>query len=356
MFGIVTFHNGINFGAFLQVYATQSVLSELGVDSIIINYKNWLHWKAEYLCVLRTKRPILLMNNIRKISKFKNDQRELKQTKFSFKSDAFKHLPLEGVLFGADEIWNCSNPLFLFDNFYFGESFQHVKRISYAASCGALSDEMGIDPAARQLLKGFDAISVRDENTRRLVESVTGISPEVVLDPTLIFDFDGLERVPDLEDFILVYTFGLPVSVQQAIRTFAKQVGKKLVSVGYLNTFCDLNIIPLGPFDFLGYVKKADFIVTSMFHGVMFSLKYRKQFALLVDPYRTNKLETTLNLFDLHSRIMSSTNSIADINAKVIDYHVIDLKMKAARKASLSFMVRSIGCEIRQGKTASYTA
>ncbi len=345
MYGIVTFHDGINFGAFLQVYAMQGVLRRLGVESVIINYKNWEHWQAEYRCHLRTKRPSLLVNNIRKILKFKMDQRQLQQTSFSFKSDVFKELPLDGVFFGADEIWNCSNPLFTLDKFYFGETFGHLKRISYAASCGALSDKIGLEPVAAQLLKGFHAISVRDDNTRRLVESATGASPEVVLDPTLIYDFGGLERLPDLENFILVYTFGLPVELQQAIRTFAAKQGKKLVSVGYLNTFCDVNIISIGPFDFLGYIKKADFVITSMFHGVMFSLKYSKQFALLVDSYRTNKLETTLNIFSLHDRIICNTRSIDDIEADPLNYEVIDLRMKEAQKTSIDFIKRSINLE-----------
>lgn len=345
MYGIVTFHDGINFGAFLQVYAMQGVLKRMGVESVIINYKNRSHWMAEYSCHLRTKRPSLLINNILKILKFKKDQRQLQQTKFSFTSDIFEELALDGVFFGADEIWNCSNPLFSLDKFYFGESFQHLKRISYAASCGALSDKMGIDPAAAQLLKGFDSISVRDDNSRRLVEKATGISPEVVLDPTLIYDFDGSEQLPELENFILVYSFGLPFAVQEAIRAFAAKQGKKLVSIGYLNTFCDVNIISIGPFDFLGYIKKADFVVTSMFHGVMFSLKYGKQFALLVDPYRTNKLETTLKYFNLHSRIVSNNRSIPDIEAEPLNYQLIDQRMKMAQNASTDFIKRAIKSE-----------
>lgn len=345
MYGIVTFHDGINFGAYLQVYAMQGALKTLGVPSVVINYKNWSHWKAEYWCFLRTRRPSVLINNVRKILKFKVDQRLINQTGFSFSSDEFKDIPLDGVFFGADEIWNCSNPLFSLDTFYFGEAFQHVKRVSYAASCGALSAEVGITPEAAHLLKGFHAISVRDENTRRLVASVTGASPEVVLDPTLIYDFEGLERIPAIDNFILVYTFGLSVDVQNAIRTFAARQGKKLVSVGYLNGFCDVNVISVGPFDFLGYIKKADFVITSMFHGVMFSVKYRKQFALLIDPYRTNKLETTLNLFDLHDRVVADSRSIDDISAESIDYQAIDEQMARARKSSVNFIKRSIGLD-----------
>jgi len=345
MYGIVTFHDGINFGAYLQVYAMQGALNRLGVDSVVINYKNKSHWKAEYWCFLRTKKPRVLINNVRKIFKFKRDQRLINQTAFSFDSGAFKDIPLDGVFFGADEIWNCANPLFSLDAFYFGESFQHVRRISYAASCGALSDKPGIDLKAATLLEGFHALSVRDENTRRLVESATGKSPEIVLDPTLIYDFTGCERLPDMENFILVYTFGLPLAVQNAIRAFATKRGKKLVSVGYLNTFCDINIIAVGPFDFLGYVKKADFVITSMFHGVMFSIKYNKQFALLVDSYRTNKLETTLKIFELHDRIVGDFRSIDDIEADPIDYQVLDARMEQAQQSSLGFIKRAVGIE-----------
>ena len=40
-----------------------------------------------------------------------------------------------------------------------------------------------------------------------------------------------------------------------------------------------------------------------MFHGVMFSLKFSKQFYLSIDPIRKNKLENIIKILDLKKRI-----------------------------------------------------
>ena len=39
MIGILTYHDGFNYGAYLQVYALQNTLKDHGVENVIINYK-----------------------------------------------------------------------------------------------------------------------------------------------------------------------------------------------------------------------------------------------------------------------------------------------------------------------------
>ena len=63
MHGIVTFHDGINYGAYLQVYALQNYLKQLGIDSEIINYKNKKHEFNEYKCFLYTKNLKKFLNS-----------------------------------------------------------------------------------------------------------------------------------------------------------------------------------------------------------------------------------------------------------------------------------------------------
>ena len=41
-----------------------------------------------------------------------------------------------------------------------------------------------------------------------------------------------------------------------------------------------------------------------MFHGVMFSLKFSKQFYLSIDPIRKNKLENIINILDLKKNFL----------------------------------------------------
>ena len=45
-------------------------------------------------------------------------------------------------------------------------------------------------------------------------------------------------------------------------------------------------------------------IFTSMFHGVMFSVKFKKQFWIYHDPYRENKLEYFLKYLKLENRYL----------------------------------------------------
>jgi hypothetical protein len=43
---------------------------------------------------------------------------------------------------------------------------------------------------------------------------------------------------------------------EDAVRAFAEQQGKKLISIGYRNDFFDKNIIGIGPFEFLGIMRQ----------------------------------------------------------------------------------------------------
>ena len=51
----------------------------------------------------------------------------------------------------------------------------------------------------------------------------------------------------------------------------------KLISVDYSNSWCDKNIIDIDPFEWLGYFKNAKYVLTSTFHGTIFSLKYKSR-------------------------------------------------------------------------------
>jgi hypothetical protein len=57
-----------------------------------------------------------------------------------------------------------------------------------------------------------------------------------------------------------------------------------------------------------------------MFHGVMFSVKYNKQFWFTQDPYRKNKLEYFLDYLNLKPQLLNSFNNLD----KLINYEPIN--------------------------------
>jgi hypothetical protein len=338
MYGIVTYHDGINFGAYLQVYALQKTLSSLGFANKIINYKAKQHWWNEYRCILRTKRPSLLFANMKKIAKFKEAQRLLDQTKFAFYTEAFSAQPFDAIIFGSDEIWNYRNPLIGYDPAYFGGGFAAERLVSYAASCGSLDSCAGFTPDIIELLSRFHSISVRDENSQAIVRQALGVEAEIVLDPTLLHDFSGAEIPAPIKDFIMVYTTGFDTAHQAAIRAYADAKGKRLISVGYRNAFCDQSVAGIGPFEFLGYLKNADEVITSMFHGTLFSIKYGKQFCIVTDAYRTNKLATILAMLGLKDRVVVAGRSIPELLSDPIDYDLVRHKLAREMEHSLVFL------------------
>ena len=124
---------------------------------------------------------------------------------------------------------------------------------------------------------------------------------------------------------------------QTLIYDFCKKKNLEIVPVGYYNHWVKKNFLGLNPTNFIDYLKKSSFVFTSMFHGVMFSVKYCKQFLFSLDPIRKNKIETFLNMFDLNDRIFEN-----DTNKKDIDFNLIKLKMKPYVLESQKFLIDNI--------------
>jgi hypothetical protein len=336
-FGIVTYHDGFNFGAFLQVYALQKTLNKLGFLSEVVNYKSPSHSYWEYRCLFFTRRPTVLWGNFRKMLAFFRAHKKLQLSHVASDVNRLSDLNYAGVIFGSDEIWNYSNPIVKLDPVYFGIGVPTARRISYAASCGSLHQDSIVPNVVSQGWQSFDYIAVRDGNSKALVSRHVEMPVELVLDPTFLVDFSGEEVECPAKDFILVYTTGFTPDVQRSVREYATRRGKRLVSIGYRNAFCDESVIGIGPFEFLGYYKAASVVITSMFHGTIFGIKYNKPIAIMVDPYRTNKLATMLDQFGLRNNV-TDADGLAAALARPVDYARINLLIDDGVVHSLNYL------------------
>jgi len=341
-YGIITYHDGFNFGAYLQVYALQKVLSSQGFPTEVVNYKNWQHLRNEYRSLFWTKRPSLLVQNFRKMMAFKAAHKCLPMSRFSSRPQDFLADRYQALVYGSDEIWNYSNPLVGLDTFFFGAGMEATRKIAYAPSCGNLPGEVAVPDEIVKLWQSFDAVAVRDFNSQHILSRYLGAAPPIVLDPTFLHDFNGEIRPCSLRDFILVYTTGFTKEEERSVRAFAERQGKRLISVGYRNAFCDSSVIGIGPFEFLGYYAAADFIVTSMFHGTIFAIKAQKNFAILVDPYRTNKLAYILDKLQLRDRVTDS-GGLDEVLSRPVDHARIQQTLQGEIQASMKYLLSAVG-------------
>lgn len=311
----------MNHGAYLQAYATMRVLQELGHEAIIINYKNRTHWWDEDVRPwLAYRRPIRFIDRFHKQGAFKKDQKRFNQTRFTRKPEAVHRLKFDVVVVGSDVVWNYK--VFGFDDLFFG-NLPASRIISYAPSFGWVNHGDTHPEGVAEGIQKFDAISVRDENTRKIVESITGESPPVVLDPTLIYDFADdvvvTDRIEKLGKYIMVYAYVTDPEVISTVRNYAVAHGLKVVSVGYRQFWCDKVYMDVGPMEWLGFYHHAAAVATSTFHGTIFALKYEKEFFYIKNEKAHNRVASLAELCGLTELFFGSDCQIVEIRPDYTD-------------------------------------
>lgn len=318
--GIITFHASINHGAFLQVYSTYKFLQENGFDVSIVNYMSKKRYWAEKKQLLLTKNPISLFYNLTKINTFRKSHKNLKLEKLVFDISKVRDL-YDVFIVGSDIVWDFSNPISGIDLTYFGKGLEEKKLVAYGASFGSINTTTVIPYYIRNYLNNFSYISVRDESSFEIIKKLTGKTSEIVLDPTFLIDYKscGDLKEPD-KNYLLIYAYYVPKVFRVEIINFAREKGLKIISVGYRNEWADKNV-NVDPFEWITYIKHARYIITSTFHGTVFSIKYNKEFFTILTGGNTNKTLSLLNQFALQARA-SNTTSVVETFKNHIDYTI----------------------------------
>ncbi|HEY8097523.1 MAG TPA: polysaccharide pyruvyl transferase family protein, partial [Methylobacter sp.] len=260
------------------------------------------------------------------------------------------------MVIGSDEVFNYTqNHPFGYVPCLFGHEINAPLILSYAASAGFANwDDVIADGMAEELGTGLGRmkyISVRDENTRLLVEHCTGSSPTLVIDPTLIVDFDDLiPQNPVIDyDYILVYAYEGRLDSDPEIRAitdFAAMHKLKIISVGDYHAWCDENFI-LSPFEMLRVFKDASYVVTDTFHGSIFAMKNGRQFATFVRDHNplgsnSNKVRYLLHQLGMESRLVNDLSNMSDILTTPAPYDVFNQRLLGLRKTSLDFLTMAL--------------
>jgi hypothetical protein len=339
--GILTFHDGFNYGAFLQAWNLQNTLASLGHEPVVLNYKNRRHFVAEYRCFLWVRRPPLLVSNVRKIFGFWKVQRRLSTNAFSFNvRNVLKGM--DAVVVGADEVWNYQNPLFGYDGAYFGNGIEGCPLVSYAPSFGPREADALVPENAVRGLRRFSHISVRDANSQEVIRRVCGSVPPMVCDPTLLAEI-ALPLPKTDGQYILYYgTTDIEEWAKDEIKAFAREMKLPLRAAAYPVPWCDSSHIGCDVWGFLELMRKARFVVTTMFHGTIFASRYGKQFATITTPYRLHKLNGMVQRLGLEERLVTMPGELKGTLLRVWSFDDYAERLAAWRMESLSFLRKAL--------------
>lgn len=309
--GVLTFHRCINYGSYWQARCLVEGLRARGLEATILNHRSARIDRTEWRCALHPQRPALSSSQ-------DVDRQAAKVRKFL---RAISDLPLSEpfvldgtgapqdhdlVLVGSDEVWNLRHPWYGGYRLFYGDGLDG-RLASYAASFGNLnaSEGLGSDWCGR--LRRFECISVRDRNSKRLVDEALGRPATLVLDPCLQFapHIKSEATLPVVGPYLALYGHGFTRQFGRAVRDWADRRSVRVVSIGYRNDWADGQWIDAGPDDFAPFMASAKAVATNFFHGCIFALVNGRPFVCEPSSYRSNKVLDLAEAIGAEDRVVS---------------------------------------------------
>ena len=331
--GIATIYDSLNCGSFLQAYAMQHALEEMGHDVAVLDCHVWTCKRLIKKWISRSD----FLFNFRTLMSYRKDLKKLHIEKN-------KGQKLDAVIIGSDEVWNLQG-YFEHSPEYFGDHLNTDKIIAYAPSLGYYSVDDFVATETAQKIKKFRAVFPRDRITQEACEKILGEKCAIVCDPTiLILDEWNKLKQPDTkrkEPYIVYYSYLDKTPMMEHIKRYAQESGYQIVIANF-NYSWGNEIATPSPLQFLDLISNAECVFTSTFHGSVFSTLFRKQ--LVVRP-SGQKVVDYLHKLGLDDRIYEdgcSYNEFIEQVNKPIAYESIFEQLSAMKAYSAELLRSSI--------------
>lgn len=358
--GILTFWNVPNYGAFMQAYALQKVLDKRYRDfvvkqiphlnrrhfdmyysnSIKNRFSNWFINPHFYIELLKSKSKNCEVESIKKFL----DYYRLIPNFENYYQKGINNIELDTLVLGSDIIWDYTVPFFGKDAYLFGCGINAKHKISYAPGCGSVKDGFFVPDYVVKGLRELEAISVRDENSAKIVKKITKKDVTIVLDPTLLWDFLNDPNIikPKEDNYIIVYGSFFTDKMIKEAKEYSRSKNMKLICLSSLDdTFewCDqvISLDRMTPFEWVGYFKYAKVVMTCTYHGLLFSLIFKKRIVFNMSEFIWNKSQSFINELELKEVLMDSYSFEEKVNWDW-NYHNIDSRLKKMKERSYAFL------------------
>lgn len=319
----ITFHAAYNFGSVLQAYALQEYIKKLIPSSQyeIINLRTNFQ-KEKYrtpfekkdiksiiksIILIREKKAIQTKNIL--FEKFINEKLNITKEFNSLDELNKENFTYDYYISGSDQLWNLKAPDFDWANYL--EFVKKGKRIAYAASFGPSSQSWNEEQKNRvkkDLLK-YDNISVREQGSFDNVKNLIGKEPIINIDPTFLLNKDNWIKIISDEkylkhDYILLYDLKQKKETFEIARKVSKILSLPVVIInGDIKSHIKRNFkhyYGCGPCEILNLISNAKLVLSTSFHGNVFSIIFEKPFFAIngLEDFRINTLLTKMELID----------------------------------------------------------
>lgn len=362
--GILTYHRALNYGAFLQAYALMRYIENLGHTAEIIDYWPQAHAVAYTPFFVQQGQDTFnrvkdIINNILRFKQYTTRMRKMQQlwekhlhlspTPLYSKGEDLAHLDYDCIIYGSDQIWWRHSPIATypgFDPVFWGAYVPSTcRKIAYAASMGRMDIDERDRAFIKQSLERFDAISVREDSLRELLQPLTDKPIRTSVDPTLLVGREFWEKhavcETPKEKYVLLYSLIPSSKAEQLARQKAKELHCR-----YLEITGSVKPLKVGheyiqtadAFEFISYIHNAEYVVTTSFHGTAFSILFEKQFCALGMGNNSSRVQSLLQQLGISERLIEDS---ANLPQGSIDYEKIQPQLQQIVQPSRQYLAES---------------
>ncbi|WP_158025976.1 polysaccharide pyruvyl transferase family protein [Pararhizobium arenae] len=340
---------GLNYGSLLTYYALRKQIEATGKSVVMVQY-------------LPDNKPASMSDEQR--PEAHNNQFIAKQgyeTHLLQSSNARSVNELaDTFVVGSDQVWNYHIAR-LYDEFFYMSAIDANKRkIANAVSFGHAVDFAPAEerPRIANLMKRFNAISVREDSGVDLMRTEYGVPAEWHADPLLTIDSEdiralGTDAKIELGEkpYLLAYILDpsedkingimglaakLGLEIKVVVDGFAHNRTANIERLGVLAEKAQDNV---GVEEFVDLFANSSYVVTDSFHGTVMSIKMEKDFAIVTTAKMhrgQTRIDSLLRLTGLFARHTFDANAIAGRRRFVTPIDYTQVNQLISRTAALS--------------------
>ena len=358
--GILTYHRSHNYGALLQAIATRTYLTKFKHEVYYIDYWPKYHKEIYEIFSYNIFKKKSLLDKCRYLKyilkHYKNRKRRFNNFTFFIEkyispycNPVDKDIEYDCIIYGSDQIWrhqmwnnNLFNPV------YFGHhNIKTKKHVSYAASMGEITIDLNDSIFLRTHLSRFDWLGVREEQLLNKLNGLNFYNTQLNIDPTLLFNAKEWNKIiPSYnrrkKKYILYYNLLNGSFNEKSIQEIAQKEKLEIVYLHGSGQFIESknSISTGGPDVMIELIRNADFVFTSSYHGLVFSIIYNKPFyaSFINNSSRAYSLLNTLGITD---RLLTPMIDIEKLNYS-IEYDKVNKILDEQKKESINFLNKII--------------
>ena len=347
--------NFTNYGSALQTWALHQAIKKLGYTPVLVDYcpdiladKDPLNpfgnmWDKDEESRRMVELTMLAIRaNYEKFDRFYHER--FTRTTKKYTSQNFNEIVsdeyLERFVCGSDTIF-CPDEFGFDDGYYANYDVMKGHAVSFAASFGDPHFTEETHKILDERIKNFKALGIRENQMIPYLKEHTEVPVQRTIDPTLLLTADDykeiIEEKPEYEKYLLLYSRRYSPQMEAYAEKLAEDNGWKIVDISLRATNAERGHImryDAGVEEFLSLVKHAEYVVTNSFHGMIFSVQFRKPFVIFSREQCDNKIEELLQLFGTSDRMLVTGKE----EYNEIDYDEVHRNIEKSRQQSFDFL------------------